>query len=355
MSQESTKTKESFEKNNEEKNYNEDSDNEKENELNITMIEKGNPDLKDDTGENDCGKNDDKEQRDKEKENHQTTEITQEARNGEKPNVLTTDGANYQKLNEEIVELAESMKELINNENKKLELNWQLMLSQSVDEMRNEMKYNINSLMRELRDQRMKILEEKNQKVCSDCANRRDKEARMKQELRDERRKWDDEREKLSKRCLLAEEELRRLENKMREKGRTTEAPIERNERRLAYRNEDYVPRKDLRLNWNEERAPGTQGQGRNINRNARGSTEMQNKERNAEDVRTKNNGEQEPRQPRLLNDEEFQQEMVLRNLRKNNLIVRHNYSSNLEAMTIMQTKLNKKFEPCDEHVIYAN
>ncbi|KAH0540198.1 hypothetical protein KQX54_014442 [Cotesia glomerata] len=332
MSQESTKTKLNIEKNNAEKSHEEESD--KEDDLDITIVNNGDFDLNDDTGKFDGVEDEDKKRRDKEK-NSQVTKTTQEARNEEELNVLTTDGVNYQKLTDEIEELEESMKELINNENKKMELNWQLMLSQSVDEIRNEMKHNINTLINELKGQREKTPEEKNQKVCSDCANRREKEARMKQEMKDERRKWDDEREKLSKRCLLAEEELRKLENKARDKERNKDATTGRIERRLPYRNEDYVLRTDMRLNWNEERAPQIQGQNRNINR----------KVRNEKEERTNNNEVPEPQKPRPLNEEEFQQEMVLRNLKKNNLIVRHNYGSNLEAMIILQAKLNKKFD----------
>ncbi|KAH0552085.1 hypothetical protein KQX54_005348 [Cotesia glomerata] len=224
-------------------------------------------------------------------------------------------GADGMKLDDwQIETIAERVSQKIYDENRRREVGWEGMLSRAMDEIGETMKRSIEIAKKEICDKINQKVGEYNEKPCEMCKNIKEREITIREKYRADKRKWDNEKEKLLDRCMKAEEKIRMSEMK------------KKTENQPRFDNASYVTKEVT-------------------NELARGATSgaFEDRERfgfRKEWVNERPESRWEIDGPRKLSEEELRDEHKRRKEKKYNVYITHKCKSNAEALAILEDKM---------------
>ncbi|KAH0552572.1 hypothetical protein KQX54_012847 [Cotesia glomerata] len=213
----------------------------------------------------------------------------------------------------QIETIAERVSQKIYDENRRREVGWEGMLSCAMDEIGETMR-SIEIAKKEICDKINQKVGEYNEKPCEMCKNIEEREITIREKYRADKRKWDNEKEKLLDRCMKAEEKIRMSEMK------------KKTENQPRFDNASYVTKEVT-------------------NELARGATSgaFEDTERfgfRKEWVNERPESRWEIDGTRNLSEEELRDEHKRREEKKYNVYITHKCKSNAEALAILEDKM---------------
>ncbi|XP_057329822.1 putative neugrin-like protein DDB_G0288135 [Microplitis mediator] len=221
---------------------------------------------------------------------------------------MMVDGAEEKITGAEIEKVAEYILENIVSENKRKEMEWELMLSNTLNDIVEFSKIGNNKLIKKLEEIQINC-----EKKAENCEYYKESERKTREGLKAEKRKWDEEREVLTERCLKAEKN-----------------------------NADYVQRtftqdllRDVKVRDDPEKRK-------------RWNIVTSTPARNVNDERKQNEGinnKASVEEPRLLTESEVQEELRRRNKKKLIVRIQHKCKSNEEAIRVVEEKLGYRVD----------
>ncbi|KAH0560978.1 nucleoporin GLE1-like [Cotesia glomerata] len=252
----------------------------------------------------------------------------------------TTDGAGEKITGADLENLAEYILEGIKCENSRKSLEWELKVSNVLNDIVEASVIRDNMLVRKIEEIKEKC--EKNIESCRDCKLYRENEKKIKEEMKAEKIRWEDEKIMLSERCLKAEKRVRELESEKISEREKNREKRDVNNRRNYYHNADYVTEEQTQELL---RNPSLRKDEDRRERWSMVTSTPAGKNKEERNQREQGKNKEKEKEPRPLTECELREELRMRRNKKQIIRIKHKCRNNEEAIRIVEEKLDYKVD----------